>query len=264
MAGCIDVHTHAFPDTIASAAVASLEKTGNVKAYHNGTVDGLLSSMEIADITASVICSIATRPEQFTAILDWSNDIRTERIIPFPSVHPDDPNLEHNLELVVEHGFKGLKLHPYYQDFYLDDPGLNTLYQKVSDLGILLVVHTGYDIGYPRIQRAEPERVLKVVEQFPDLKFITTHLGGWDEWDSVRQLLIGKPIYMELSFALDFLDQIRIRDMLLSHPPEFLLFGSDSPWADQFTTLKMLRKMELPQDLMDNILWNNAARLLGL
>jgi hypothetical protein len=35
MAGFIDFHTHAFPDHIAPAAIASLEKAGNIKAYSN-------------------------------------------------------------------------------------------------------------------------------------------------------------------------------------------------------------------------------------
>lgn len=264
MAGCIDIHTHAFPNAIAATAVAALEKAGNVRAYLDGTVNGLLTSMDQAGITTSVVCSIATRAEQFQPILDWSDAIRSDRIIPFPSMHPADPHLGRHLKQIVDSGYKGIKLHPYYQNFFLDDPSLNELYSRVSDLGLLLVIHTGYAIGYPRIKRADPPRILKVLKQFPALKLITTHLGGWDEWDSVRQVLIGQPIYMELSFALDFLDQIRIRDMLLSHPPEYLLFGSDSPWADQSNTLKMLKKMKLPDTLLHSILIDNGARLLDL
>ena len=79
----------------------------------------------------------------------------------------------------------------------------------------------------------------------------------------VRRLLTGEPIYMELSFALDFLDQNRMRDILLSHPPEYLLFGTDSPWTDQATTLKMLGKLGLPEPLFEQITSSNARRLLG-
>ena len=64
-------------------------------------------------------------------------------------------------------------------------------------------------------------------------------------------------------FALDFLDQKRIRDILLSHPPEYLLFGTDSPWTDQATTLKMLGRLGLPETLFDQITSGNALRLLG-
>jgi predicted TIM-barrel fold metal-dependent hydrolase len=155
-------------------------------------------------------------------------------------------------------------MHSYYQDYFLDDARLNDLYEKMSALGTILVIHAGYDIAFPRIRKADPERILEVCRQYPRLKLIATHLGGWDEWADVRRLLAGEPIYMELSFALDFLDQKRIRDILLAHPPEYLLFGTDSPWSDQATTLKMLSRLGLPEPLFEQIVSGNARRLLGL
>ena len=262
MAGVIDFHTHAFPDTIAETAITALEKKGNIRAYLNGTITALLDSMEQAGIERSIVCSIATRPTQFEPILKWSISIRSEQIIPLPSIHPADPDRQNHLEQISRAGFIGIKMHPYYQDFFLDDPALFPLYEQIADLDLLLVVHTGYDIGFPRIKRADPARVLTVWQQFPNLKLITTHLGGWDDWADVRTLLTGKPIYMELSFALDFLDQIRLRDLICSHPPEYILFGTDSPWTDQATTLKMLRKLNLEEALLDRITRDNALTLL--
>ena len=263
MAGIIDIHTHAFPDHIAAAAIPALEKEGDIKAYLNGTVSALLASMDRSGIDQSVLCSIATRPEQFASILDWSKAIRSERIIPFPSLHPDDPNLLKHLQIIHDEGFKGVKMHPYYQEYFLDDNRLYELYGKMSELGMILVIHAGYDIAFPRIRRADPQRIFDICRRFPELKLIATHLGGWDEWADVRRLLTGKPIYMEISFALDFLDQKRLRDILLSHPPEYLLFGTDSPWTDQATTLKMLGKLGLPDTLFAQITSGNARRLLA-
>ena len=68
---------------------------------------------------------------------------------------------------------------------------------------------------------------------------------------------------MEISFALDFLDQIRLRDLIESHPADYVLFGTDSPWADQATTLKMLAKLGLSDELFAKITRDNAARLLA-
>lgn len=264
MAGIIDIHTHAFPDQIAHIAIPALEREGQIKAYLNGTVSDLLSSMERSGVESSVVCSIATRPEQFQPILAWSKEIRSNRIIPFPSLHPNDPHLLDHLQSLHEEGFKGVKMHPYYQDYFLDDYNLFPLYERMSELGMILVIHAGYDIAYPRIRRADPQRILDVCRQFPQLKLIATHLGGWDEWQDVRALLTGEPIYMEISFALDFLDQIRLRDIILNHPPEYLLFGTDSPWSDQATTLKMLSKLKLPEDLFKRMVSGNATRLLNL
>jgi predicted TIM-barrel fold metal-dependent hydrolase len=259
----IDFHTHAFPDTIAVRAVPALEKAGNVQASTNGTVNGLLASMDRAGISCSVICSIATRVEQFASILDWSRQIRSERIIPLPSVHPEDPDLVPHLRAIAGAGFVGIKLHPYYQHFYLAEQRLDTLYGSLEDLGLLLVVHSGFDIAYPRDRRSDPAQVEQVLEKFPGLRLVTTHLGGWDDWDEVERLLIGKPVYMDISFALQFLTPNRARQMLTSHPSDYILFGSDSPWTDQSGYLQRLQNLELGEELQEKILGKNAEKLLG-
>ena len=263
MAGAIDIHTHAFPDHVAVNAIPTLEKEGGINAYLNRTVAALLASMDRAGVEQSVLCSIATRPEHFEPILEWSKAIRSERIEPFPSLHPEDPQLLEHLQMIHDAGFKGVKMHSYYQDYFLDDYRLFELYERMSELGTILVIHAGYDIAFPRIRKADPQRILDVCRQFPKLKLIATHLGGWDEWADVRALLTGEPIYMELSFALDFLDQKRIREIILNHPPEYLLFGTDSPWTDQATTLKMLSRLGLPEELFAQIVRTNARKLLG-
>ena len=106
--GCIDFHTHAFPDALARRAVASLEESGNITAYSDGTIKGLLASMDAASIERAVLCSIATRPGQFGDILAWSAAVRSERIIPLPSVHPRDEQHLAHVRQVHAQGFAGL------------------------------------------------------------------------------------------------------------------------------------------------------------
>jgi len=56
----------------------------------------------------------------------------------------------------------------------------------------------------------------------------------------------------------------RARRFLLAHPPEYILFGSDSPWGNQEKTLEALQTLELGEELNRRICFENAARLLGL
>lgn len=263
MSGFIDFHTHAFPDDLAARAIPYLEEEGNVTAFLNGTVADLLRSMDRAGIEKSLICSIATRPSQFQSILDWSGTIRTERLIPLPSVHPQAADLVQQLRIIHEEGFPGIKLHPYYQDFFIDDHRLEELYGALLEYDLLVVMHTGFDIAFPRTERCNPARILTVLEKFPELKLVTTHLGAWDQWEEVRELLIGKPVYMELSYALDFLDPQIARTMITGHPREYLLFGSDSPWSDQKTSLDLLRGLNLETELFHAITRDNAESLLN-
>lgn len=258
----IDFHTHIFPDHIAHNAIPHLEKEGGVKAHLNGTKTALLDSMDKNGVEKSVVCSIATKPSQFQAILDWSQTLSCERLVPFASIHPDDPNCLEQIRQIKEMGFKGIKMHPYYQDFFFNDTRLLPIFKLVTDLQLILLMHTGYDIAFPRIRRADPAQILEVHTLFPNLKLVTSHLGAWDQWQEVRTTLIGKPIYMDISFSLQMMDRQTARDLICNHPPEYTLFGSDSPWEDQGTVLTMLKQLELEKSLFEKIKGENAERLL--
>jgi len=264
MSGIIDFHTHAFPDELAVRAMRVLmEEVPGIPAYLDGTVGDLLRSMDRAGIARSVVCCIATKPQQFEPILKWCGRIRSDRLIPFPSVHPADTALADHIRLIANEGFSGIKLHPYYQDFFVDEDRMVDLYSETAACGLLLVMHTGYDIAFPRIRRADPRRIVRLTERFPDLRFVATHLGAWQQWEEVREHFIGRPIPMEISFALEDLEPGLARKMILGHPVGCVLFGTDSPWTDQARTLELLEGLDLPAEAMKGILAGNALRLLA-
>jgi len=261
----IDFHAHAFPEALAPRAMkALLAEAPGIKAYLDGTVADLLRSMDKAGIEKSVVCCIATKPEQYEPILRWCAEIRSARLIPFPSVHPADPACTDRIRRIRAEGFLGIKLHPFYQDFFADENRLFPFYEEVVRQHLLLVMHTGYDIAFARIRRADPEKLLGIVETFPDLKLVTTHLGAWQQWDEVRRHLLGRKIYMEMSFAMEELGPARTRAMILGHPDGYLLFGTDSPWTDQAGTLALLENLQIPGKKLQQILADNALGLLGL
>ncbi|OQY05206.1 MAG: amidohydrolase [Planctomycetales bacterium 4572_13] len=261
----IDFHTHAFPDALAKQAVAKLaSQADEVHSFLDGRVDSLVASMDANGIEAGVLCSIATKPAQFEAIFRWSQQICSDRIIPLASVHPQDPAAVEHIHQIAQSGLKGVKMHPYYQDFYLDDPNLYPLFEAIQAEGLLLTMHTGYDFAFDRIDRATPKQIWDLVQRFPAMKLITTHLGGWQQWDDVQRYLIGKPIYMETSFSIEYLGPERVRKMLLEHSPEHILFGTDSPWTDQETTLAAHKSMGLPEDIQKKYFFENASKILGL
>ena len=153
-------------------------------------------------------------------------------------------------------------MHPYYQNFVLDEERMWPLYERIAAEGLILVMHTGFDIGFPRERIADPRRIVAVVERVPGLKFVATHFGAWDLWDEVEEMLLGREVYLDLSYALHLLPQERARAMALAHPEDYLLFGSDSPWAGQQEVLAQLAALGLGGNLAAKIRGGNAARLL--
>jgi uncharacterized protein len=261
----IDVHTHAFPDHLAARAMAQLQsETDEVIAVLDGTVTDLLRSMDRAGIAVSVVASIATKPTQFEAILRWSDSIRSDRIVPFPSLCPTAPEAEAQVRRVAAEGFRGIKLHPYYQQFVMDDERSAPAYAAAEECGLAILMHAGFDIAFPRDRVADPARLVRVLDQHPKLRVIAAHLGGWMDWDEVEARLLGRPVYLDVSTCFDFMDRPQAERILRGHGAEYLVFGSDSPWVDQLRTLEELRSFGLGHETEDRVLGGNAARLLGL
>jgi hypothetical protein len=260
----IDVHTHAFPDHIAERAVPFLEQEGQIEAYLDGTLSSLLASMDAAGVDASVVASIATKPSQFESILSWSKTIASHRILPFPSVHPEDDAAANRVSRIARAGFWGLKMHPYYQGFALTDARVQPIFEAVQDAGLVLLMHAGFDLAFPRDRLADPTKVREIMRRYPMLKLIASHLGAWEDWDEVETHLLGREIYLDTSYALPFLPTERAKAILSRHPEEYLLFGTDSPWGGQAAEIETIRSLDLPPERTRKILGENAARLLGI
>jgi predicted TIM-barrel fold metal-dependent hydrolase len=260
----VDFHTHAFPDKLAARAIASLERLGGVRAALDGTVGALLSSMDRAGIAAAVVCSIATDPGQFGSILRWSRAIAGPRLFPFPSVHPAAADPAGEVRQIAAAGFLGVKLHPEYQDFHIDDPALDALYRALEQAGLIALFHAGHDIGFPESDRAAPRRLLAVHQAFPGLKIVAAHLGGFRRWEEVAAHLLGSGIWLDTSYTIGHIPSTLLREILLGHRPDRILFGTDSPWTDQAGEVARTRAIGLAADLTASILGGSARALLGI
>ncbi len=262
----IDVHTHAFPDAIAERAIEKLEAECPWKAVGSGTVEALVRTMDAAGVDLAVPCAIATKPGQAGGILQWCRAIASDRLVPFPSVHPDTPDAPDWVARIAEAGFPGLKLHPMYQEFAIDEPRLDGIYAACAECGLPIAFHSGRDIAYPPDDdRADPERLARVLDRHEGLKVISTHMGGWRMWDEADQAVVGREnVYLETSFSLVEPPAERIAAMIRRHGVERVMFGSDWPWCDPADDLRRLDALGLTADELAAVRGDNAARLLGL
>jgi len=261
----IDLHTHAFPDELAARAIAKLEEGCPWKAFGDGTVGGLLKSMDAADIDVSAVCPIATKPDQVKGIFQWCKKIRSDRIDPLPSAHPLTKKLGDWMEKFAQEGFVGIKLHPMYQDFVVDDALPEEIYRQAAKHGLFITMHCGQDIAWPPTDdRVTPARLRRVIEKFPDLKLVATHMGGWRMWDEAQKHLLGTPVYMETSFSLAELGKQRAVDFIGRHGVQRVCMGSDWPWDRQGAQVQAVKDLGLSAQDTQAILYANAAKLLGL
>lgn len=257
----IDFHTHVFPDSLAEKAMEQLAESSSMAPFLDGRKSSLINSMEEAGIEKSVVCSIATRPEQFLAILEWSKSIRDEKTIPFLSVHPEDNDPCNKIAITEAEGFKGIKLHPYYQNFVINDEKMFPVYEEIIKKGLVLLIHAGYDIAFKRDRRVSPDKILNVKKRYPELKLVAAHLGGWMIWEEVYDVLAGKDIFLDLSYAIDRQNPLAEK-IIEKHNENYLLFATDSPWASQKEYVDILKNMNIDNIKKRKIFYENAASLL--
>lgn len=260
----IDFHVHCFDDEIAGKAIAALSEAGKIPPRTDGTLTGIRQSMKKAGIGKSVIMNIATKPRQVVKINRWAMSIASDDIISFGTVHPGFENWENELEIVHKAGLKGIKLHPDYQEFYVDSPEVFPIYEKASELGLVVLFHAGLDIGLQPPYHCTPRRMRNVVRAVPGARLVAAHMGGYDYWDEVERCLAGENLYFDTSYSLHKMSRGQFLRIAAKHGFDKILFGTDSPWRDQSEEVKRLLGIKLPQDAINAILGGNAARLLGL
>lgn len=260
----LDCHVHIFPDEIAETALAVLSGKSGVTPSHSGTRNGLLESMAAAGIRLAVNCPVATAPRQVKRINDWAAANYRGPLLCLGSIHPDTEDAPAEIERVRSLGLLGLKLHPEYQEFTLDDPRLDACWETCSRLCFPVLIHMGEDIGFVPPYHSSPGALADLLDRFPDLIVIAAHFGGWRMWDDVDRFLIGRNLYLDTSFTLERLPPERFVDMVRRHGCHRVLFGSDSPWTDQKASVARFRSLPLSQNEQAAILWNNAVELFGI
>jgi len=263
----LDAHTHAFPDKLAASALEKIRTSARgmeIFPFYDGTLPGLLASMDRAGIQKSVVCSIATRPEQVRNITDWSVSVAGPRIVPLASIHPDYPDPEGEVRRLAAAGLKGIKFHPYYMACPPDDPRSIRIARAAAEAGLAMIFHAGYDVGFAEDDTAAPARLRRLHECVPDLRMAVAHLGGWRRWPDALRDLAGLPIWVDTSLSIGRCPEEVLRRFLAVHPPEFLMFGTDGPWADQRAEVERVHGRGLAEGLARQILWENAHRWLGV
>lgn len=259
----IDFHVHTFPDAIAPRVIKALSEAADLEPQTNGTVSDTLEKMTQWGIDKAVLLNIATTPHQQTTINNVAaENNKHDRLRAFGSVHPFAQDSEDELRRIKDLGLKGIKLHPEYQDFFIDDERLFSIYETCSSLGLAITFHTGADKGYGPPVHATPDRILRVVQNFPKLKIIAAHFGGFMFWDAVDYFLVGKNLYLDTAFTHGYLAPERMRDMVLRHGTDKVLFASDCPWENGADSLKTIESLNLPAADKERILGLNALEIL--
>ena len=258
----IDFHAHIYPEKVAEKASNAIGVFYNAPMVYNGTSQMLLNSGSKINVTNYVVHSAATGKAQVESINNFIiNEVSLHKeFIGFGTIHPDYEDFESELKRIKTAGLKGIKLHADFQKFQMDEERMDPVYEVCASLGLIVLAHAGdYRFDY-----TGPKRLLNLHKKHPNLKFVAAHFGGYTEWEQAYEYLAGENIYFDTSSTLWKLSLDKTMKMIDKHGTDKFLFGSDYPMWDHSDELARFNTLKISQKEKEDILYNNAKKLLEL
>ena len=161
-------------------------------------------------------------------------------------------------------GLRGLKLHPDFQGFWLDDARLLPIFEAAQK-DFIFEIHIG-DKTSPEKNPSCPYKLAAILDAFPGLTVIAAHLGGYRMWDHALKALGGRRrenLWFDTSSVTPFVTHGELRALLDAFPRERLLFGTDWPLYDPEEELERLQRMAGLSDAQLEAVLSNAERLFA-
>lgn len=259
----IDSHCHIYPDKIAQKASDATGHFYELPASLDGKISTLLEHGERAGIEHFVVQSVATTPKQVSSINNFIAQAVAEsggRFTGLGTLHPDSEDMAADVDEIISLGLKGVKLHPDIQNVKLDDPRMLKMYE-LCEGRLPMLIHTG-DCRY---DNSNPNRLMPILDKYPNLTVIGAHFGGWSIWEEATRKLYGyKNFLVDCSSSLYAITPETAKELILAYGIERVLFGTDYPLWTPESEIERFMQIDLTDEQRDDILYNNAARLFSI
>lgn len=260
----IDAHCHVYPDAIAEKAADHTGVFYHVGHEMDGKVSTLKAASRMAGVDHCVIQSVATSPKQVESINRFIARTVVEGegfFTGLGTLHPDSPDQEADVRLAVELGLHGIKLHPEIQAFALDEDRSLKIFELCEKYGLPLLLHT----GDWRFDYSNPNRLIPAIRQFPKLRVVGAHLGGWSIYESAVAQLKGIPnLWYDCSSTFAWLDPQIARRLILDLGVDRVLFGTDYPMWTPKKELDTFLRLDFTEEQRQMILGDNAKRIFNI
>lgn len=259
----IDAHAHVYPSKIAEKASRAIGDFYHINMFFNGSVDGLINEGKSAGIDRFLVHSVATTPSQVHKInLFLLDELKNHsEFIGFITLHPDmtDEELCEEVEFGLKNGFKGVKLHPDFQHFFVDGERGEKIYRAID--GRLPIL---FHAGDKRYGYSSPQRLTNVAKLHPNQNVIFAHFGGYSEWEKVELYKGLDNVYFDTSSSLFYLSKERANELIKTFGVEKFFFGTDYPMWSAEEEIERIKNLGLTKKETSMIFSENLIKFLNL
>ncbi len=226
-----DAHCHIFPEKISEKAAHSIGDFYGLPMFASGSADALLDSGKEIGVSRYLVCSTATTCSQVESInmFIYKECMQNHEFLGFGTLHPDMENIGEETEHIITMGLRGVKLHPDFQKFNIDSENAYKIYDAIQGR-LPVLIHMGDD----RYDFSSPARLKRVLGDFPRLKVLAAHFGGYRRWEEAAQLLKGeKNVMFDTCSTLGIIKDPEYAKKLVYHyGVDKMFFGTDFPmWS---------------------------------
>ncbi|MEM2933897.1 MAG: amidohydrolase family protein [Methanocellales archaeon] len=232
----------------------------------------------LRDLGKQILEVVKTSEEEVKLFMDRY----PAKFLGFGSVNPnvEEGYVFEKLMKIKKSGFKGIKLLPTLQFFNPSDRKLDFIYEFAERNDLAILMHMGCNFGpfeLPSLAAyARPKHLRRIAEEFPDLKLILAHLGGYTPYlpgkyldEAIELMSASDNIYLDTSAV--FIEDL-IQKAIARLGAERILFGSDYPaitnFCDRHTGLRnyvrWLAALDISLEAKEKIFGKNARKLLGI
>jgi uncharacterized protein len=254
-AGLIDVNVNVsrwplrrVPADDTTALVALLRRQGVRQAWA-GSFDGLLHK-DIAAVNAR--------------LADECRRHGRGLLLPFGSINPGLPNWEEDLRRCAEeHHMPGIRLHPNYHGYKLDDPHLARLLRLATERRLIVqlaLVMEDERMMHPllRVEPADTTPLAGLVKHTPGLRLVLLNALRTLRSQPLLDLIAAGEVYVEISM----LEGVGgVANLLGQVPASRVLFGSHAPLFYFESALLKLKESPLSEEQLRAICSGNARAL---
>ena len=259
----IDAHTHVFPDKLATRSSESIGNFYGLEWYSSASVSALLESGKKINACHYLVCSSALSPSQTDHINDYMSSLMSEHkeFTALGTLHPDNADFKDVLAKIKSLGLKGVKLHPDFQKFRIDDEKMIPVYKEIARLGLPVLMHMGDD----RYDYSRPIHLARLMRQVPELTCIAAHFGGWGRWEEAYEVLVpSERLYFDTSSALMRLGKDAAIRMVEKFGLEKFMFGTDFPIWEPTAEVQRVLDLGFTESENEKIFSGNFMKLFGI
>ena len=260
-------HAHVFPQEIKP----------------EGTVEKLLALMEECSVDRAVcFAPFADRFSESSVSGEpngWLASVIKNRpeLDGFGTVDFDAPDLSGKVERIKQLGFKGIKMHPPYQEFRIDSPEALEVYEQAQQEGLFISFHCG--MHWHRLRDNLPVLFDEVAWNFPRLRFSLEHIGGYHFFNEALAVMcnnsrgeVNPRVFAGWTSVTDrdgpsewMLTDTQLETVIFQTGEDSSIFGLDFPYNDAAcikADIERIRRLSISASAKEKILGATLSKVL--